>query len=51
LALFHAIGGSLDSWNGLVPLLLENLWVLRAEMRGAGMSWRSVRHAQYWLCL
>jgi 3-oxoadipate enol-lactonase len=32
------MGGSLDSWNGLVPLLPENLTVLRADMRGAGMS-------------
>jgi 3-oxoadipate enol-lactonase len=38
LVLFHEMGGSLDSWNGLVPLLPENLKVLRADMRGAGMS-------------
>jgi 3-oxoadipate enol-lactonase len=38
LVLFHEMGGSLDSWNGLVPLLPENLTVLRADMRGAGMS-------------
>jgi 3-oxoadipate enol-lactonase len=37
LVLFHAIGGSLDSWNVLVPLLLENLTYC-AEMRGAGIS-------------
>ena len=50
LVLFHELGGSLDSWNGLVPLP-ENLKVLRADMRGAGMSEKSVRHARYWLCL
>jgi 3-oxoadipate enol-lactonase len=38
LVLFHEMGGSLDSWNGLLPLLPENLAVLRADMRGAGMS-------------
>jgi 3-oxoadipate enol-lactonase len=38
LVLFHELGGSLESWNGLVPLLPENLRVLRADMRGAGMS-------------
>jgi pimeloyl-ACP methyl ester carboxylesterase len=38
LVLFHELGGSLESWNGLVPLLPENLSVLRADMRGAGMS-------------
>ena len=38
LVLFHELGGSLESWNGLVPLLPENLTVLRADMRGAGMS-------------
>ena len=38
LVLFHEMGGSLDSWNGLVPLLPDNLTVLRADMRGAGMS-------------
>jgi 3-oxoadipate enol-lactonase len=38
LVLFHELGGSLDSWNGLVPLLPKNLKVLRADMRGAGMS-------------
>jgi 3-oxoadipate enol-lactonase len=50
LVLFHELGGSLDSWNGLVPLP-ENLKVLRADMHGAGMSEKSVRHARYWLCL
>jgi pimeloyl-ACP methyl ester carboxylesterase len=38
LVLFHELGGSLESWKGLVPLLPENLTVLRADMRGAGMS-------------
>jgi 3-oxoadipate enol-lactonase len=38
LVLVHELGGSLESWNGLVPLLPENLKVLRADMRGAGMS-------------
>jgi pimeloyl-ACP methyl ester carboxylesterase len=38
LVLLHELGGSLESWNGLVPLLPENLKVLRADMRGAGMS-------------
>jgi 3-oxoadipate enol-lactonase len=38
LVLFHEMGGSLESWNGLVPILPENLTVLRADMRGAGMS-------------
>jgi 3-oxoadipate enol-lactonase len=38
LVLFHEMGGSLESWDGLVPLLPENLRVLRADMRGAGMS-------------
>jgi len=38
LVLFHELGGSLDSWNGLVPRLPENLKIQRADMRGAGMS-------------
>src|SRR5690349_16772099 len=38
LVLFHELGGSLESWNELVPLLPESLTVLRADMRGAGMS-------------
>src|SRR4030095_5646354 len=41
LVLFHAMRGSLDSWNGLVRLFADNLTVLRADVRGAG-TWEKV---------
>lgn len=38
LVLFHELAGSLDSWSGLVQLLPEGFRILRADMRGSGMS-------------
>lgn len=38
VVLIHELGGSLDSWDGLVPLLPDGLRVLRYDMRGAGLS-------------
>ena len=38
LVLIHELAGSLDSWEGLLPLLPHDLQVLRFDMRGAGMS-------------
>lgn len=38
LVLLHELAGNLDSWNGLVPLLPADLRILRADMRGSGMS-------------
>lgn len=38
IVLFHELAGSLDSWSGLVPLLPDGFRILRADMRGSGMS-------------
>lgn len=38
LVLVHELGGSLNSWDALVPLLPGGLRVLRHDLRGAGMS-------------
>jgi 3-oxoadipate enol-lactonase len=34
----HEIGGSLDSWDGVVPDLVKNFRVLRYDQRGFGLS-------------
>ena len=41
----HEIGGSLDSWDGIVPALTQKLRVFRYDQRGFGLS-EKVR-AQY----
>jgi 3-oxoadipate enol-lactonase len=38
LVLVHELGGSLDSWTGLVPLLPPDWRIIRHDLRGAGMS-------------
>ncbi|MFC7555088.1 alpha/beta fold hydrolase [Pseudoroseomonas wenyumeiae] len=38
LVLVHEIGGSLESWNGVVPELARRFRVLRYDQRGAGGS-------------
>lgn len=38
LLLLHEMGGSLESWDGLLPLLPPGLRVLRYDQRGAGLS-------------
>ena len=38
LVLVHELGGSLDSWEALLPLLDERPTILRYDLRGAGMS-------------
>ena len=38
LVLVHELGGSLDSWNELVPLLPAGWRIVRHDLRGAGMS-------------
>jgi 3-oxoadipate enol-lactonase len=38
LVLVHELGGSLDSWNDLMPLLPSGWRVIRHDLRGAGMS-------------
>lgn len=38
VVLVHELGGSLESWDGLLPLLSPDLTVLRYDLRGAGMS-------------
>ena len=34
----HEIGGSLDSWDGVVPDLIKNFRILRYDQRGFGLS-------------
>lgn len=38
LVLLHEMGGSLNSWDGTMPLLTPHLRVLRLDWRGFGMS-------------
>jgi 3-oxoadipate enol-lactonase len=38
LVLIHEMGGSLESWDGVAPLLADGRRVLRYDTRGAGMS-------------
>jgi pimeloyl-ACP methyl ester carboxylesterase len=40
LLLLHEMGGSLESWDAILPLLLPRFRVLRHDQRGAGMSER-----------
>lgn len=38
LVLVHEMGGALDSWDAVVPALVNSRQVLRYDTRGAGMS-------------
>lgn len=38
LILVHEMGGMIESWDRVVPLLRERFRILRFDMRGAGMS-------------
>ena len=38
LVLVHEMGGTLDSWDQVMPALLPGRRVLRFDWRGAGMS-------------
>jgi 3-oxoadipate enol-lactonase len=38
LLLLHEMGGCLESWNAILPLLLPRYRVLRYDQRGAGLS-------------
>jgi 3-oxoadipate enol-lactonase len=38
LVLVHEMGGSLESWDEVVPRFAESRRVLRYDTRGAGMS-------------
>lgn len=38
LVLVHELGGSLDSWGGMIPLLPAGWRIVRHDLRGAGMS-------------
>src|ERR1700738_5578026 len=38
LVLVHEMGGSLESWDDVVPRFAESRRVLRYDTRGAGMS-------------
>jgi pimeloyl-ACP methyl ester carboxylesterase len=38
LLLLHEMGGSLESWDGLLPFLLPRWRILRYDQRGAGLS-------------
>jgi 3-oxoadipate enol-lactonase len=38
LILLHELGGSLDSWSALLPLLEADFHILRFDQRGAGLS-------------
>ncbi|WP_159992455.1 alpha/beta fold hydrolase [Roseomonas sp. 18066] len=42
LVLLHEMGGTLESWDFLVPLLPPRLRVLRLDLRGAGLSEKPV---------
>jgi 3-oxoadipate enol-lactonase len=38
LVLIHEMGGSLESWDEVAPVLAANRRVLRYDTRGAGLS-------------
>ena len=38
LVLIHELGGTLDSWDGVVAVLEKDFRILRYDMRGAGQS-------------
>ena len=38
IVLVHEMGGSLDSWDEVAPILAKNRRVLRYDTRGAGLS-------------
>lgn len=38
LVLLHEMGGNLDSWDAVVPLLADSFTTLRYDQRGAGQS-------------
>jgi 3-oxoadipate enol-lactonase len=38
VVLIHEMGGTLESWDGVAPLLARHRRVLRYDMRGAGLS-------------
>jgi len=38
IVLLHEIGGSLDSWDGIVPVLANRFRVFRYDQRGFGLS-------------
>lgn len=38
LLLLHEMGGCLESWDGLLPLLVPRCRILRYDQRGAGLS-------------
>ena len=38
LVLVHEMGGSLESWDQVMPMLLPGRRILRYDWRGAGMS-------------
>jgi 3-oxoadipate enol-lactonase len=40
----HEIGGSLDSWDGVVPALAERFRVFRYDQRGFGLSEKTRAH-------
>jgi 3-oxoadipate enol-lactonase len=38
LVLLHELGGSMDSWDGVVPAFEKHFRILRYDLRGAGQS-------------
>lgn len=38
LVLLHELGGSMESWDGVVPAFVKDFRVLRYDLRGAGQS-------------
>lgn len=38
LVLLHELGGSMDSWDGVVPAFAADFRILRYDLRGAGQS-------------
>lgn len=38
LVLLHELGGSMDSWDGVVPAFEKDFRILRYDLRGAGQS-------------
>jgi 3-oxoadipate enol-lactonase len=38
LVLLHELGGSMDSWDGVVPAFAKDFRILRYDLRGAGQS-------------